>query len=493
MRKYLPGIIFLFASLTVRSQTYNNEWINFGQTYYKFKVGSNGLYRISQPALASIGLGTVPAEQFQLWRNGSEVAIYTSLATGTFTGSDYIEFYGQVNDGRPDKQLYKYDSLQMSDKLSLYTDTAAYFLTVNNGINKRLVNTINDIAGNILPPETGFTYSLQKNYRTKQNQGFAIDYGELLFSASYETGEGWTSADVYPGSLMSANVLYLDNSGAPATLDAVIAGNSSVLREVSVKIDGTIVADTLLNSYNIKRFHITGIPLATFTSGQANIEFVNNGYGTDRIVVSGYELKYPHIYDFEGQSQFSFELPAGGAKYLEISDFNFGTTAPILIDLNNNIRLTGNLNGSLVRFAIPAAATTRSFVLMNREPANINAVQNFTQRNFINYSLPSNQGDYVIISHPILFDDGAGNNNIENYRIYRSSVAGGSHNATVIDINQLIDQFAFGIKHHPAAIRNFGEYALSHFTTIPKYFYLDRKSTRLNSSHHAISRMPSSA
>ena len=472
MRKYLLGFIFLFAALTVRSQTYNNEWINFGQTYYKFNVGSNGLYRINQSALASLGLAVVPAEQFQLWHNGTEVAIYTSQASGPLTGSDYIEFYGQVNDGKADKQLYKYDSLQMSDKLSLYTDTAAYFLTVNSGINKRLVNTVNDVAGNILPPETGFIHTLQKNYRTKQNQGFAVDYGELLFSSSYETGEGWSSTDVYPGALMSANVLYLDNSGAPATLDAIVAGNSSILREISVKINGAVVADTLLNSYKIKRFHITNIPLATFTGGEANIEFVNAGFGLDRIVVSGYELKYPHTYNFEGQSQFSFELPAGGAKYLEISNFNFGTAAPVLIDLNNNIRLTGNLNGSLVRFAIPAAATTRSFILMNSEPANIKAVQNFTQRNFVNYSLPANQGNFVIISHPLLFNDGAGNNNIENYRVYRSSVAGGSYNAMVVDINQLIDQFAFGIKHHPAAIRNFGEYALSYFTAPPKYFYL---------------------
>ena len=39
--------------------------------------------------------------------------------------------------------------------------------------------------------------------------------------------------------------------------------------------------------------------------------------------------------------------------------------------------------------------------------------------------------------------------------LYRSSPAGGGYNAKVYDIDQLIDQFAFGIKTHPYSIKNF--------------------------------------
>ena len=72
MRKFLLGLIFLLSTVTVCAQTYNNEWINFSQTYYKFKVGSNGLYRITQPSLSSIGLAGISADQFQLWRQEQE-------------------------------------------------------------------------------------------------------------------------------------------------------------------------------------------------------------------------------------------------------------------------------------------------------------------------------------------------------------------------------------------------------------------------------------
>ncbi|MCB0741966.1 MAG: hypothetical protein KDB92_13190, partial [Chitinophagaceae bacterium] len=73
--------ILLFLLLTCGLKglaQYNNEWIDYSKTYYKFKVGVTGLHRISQPVLAAAGLGSVPAEQFQLWRNGQEIPLYTT-------------------------------------------------------------------------------------------------------------------------------------------------------------------------------------------------------------------------------------------------------------------------------------------------------------------------------------------------------------------------------------------------------------------------------
>ena len=74
---------------------FNNEWIDYNKTYYKFNVGKTGLYRISQTTLATIGIGNVPAEQFQLWRNGRQVALYTSVPSGPLAASDFIEFWGE--------------------------------------------------------------------------------------------------------------------------------------------------------------------------------------------------------------------------------------------------------------------------------------------------------------------------------------------------------------------------------------------------------------
>ena len=113
------------------AQLYNNEWIDYTKTYYKFKVGVTGLYRINQAALASIGLDNTNADHFQLWRNGEQVAIYTSAQSAPLGGDGYIEFWGEMNDGKPDNALYREPDYQLIDKFSLETDSAAFFLTVN--------------------------------------------------------------------------------------------------------------------------------------------------------------------------------------------------------------------------------------------------------------------------------------------------------------------------------------------------------------------------
>ena len=77
--KRILSFLLLSLGLYAQAQVYNNEWIDYNKTYYKFKIGATRLYRISQSALASIGLDTVPAENFQLWRNGKEISMYTSV------------------------------------------------------------------------------------------------------------------------------------------------------------------------------------------------------------------------------------------------------------------------------------------------------------------------------------------------------------------------------------------------------------------------------
>ena len=191
---------------------------------------------------------------------------------------------------------------------------------------------------------------------------------EHCFISLYETGEGWSSADVFPGSLFSNHTVYLDNTGICNPCNEQLSA-TTVLRSVKLKLNGTTLTDTLLNGYNIKRFHVTDIPLSLLSGGTANIEFVNSGFGSDKIVVAGLELSVPDTFNFEGQSQFEFNLEAGSSKYLEISNFNFGSSAPVLYDQVNNLRLTGDVNGAVVRFVIPAIASAGSFILSNTKPA----------------------------------------------------------------------------------------------------------------------------
>src|SRR6185312_17021481 len=219
--KRILSFLLVLVTLQVAAQSYYNEWIDYSKTYYKFKVGSTGLYRISSAVLSANGMGGVPAQNFQLFRNGQEVPIYTSVASGPLGAGDYIEFWGQMNDGKADKPLYRNPLFQHTDKWSLESDTATYFLTVEPGGSTFHFTTIaNDVSSNTLPVEPWFQYTTGTYFRNQIKPGKAAVLEEYIYSSSYDQGEFWSSNFSTPGNPVSDNQnnLYIFNGGPSANL-----------------------------------------------------------------------------------------------------------------------------------------------------------------------------------------------------------------------------------------------------------------------------------
>ena len=62
----------------------------------------------------------------------------------------------------------------------------------------------------------------------------------------------------------------------------------------------------------------------------------------DRMVVAQYEITYPRQFNFDNLKKFYFKLPANiNGNYIEISNFSYGTTAPVLYDLNKWEKICG--------------------------------------------------------------------------------------------------------------------------------------------------------
>lgn len=476
--------IFLFCCLLISSTVfaqYNNEWIDYNKTYYKFYVGSDSLYRIPASVLSASGLGSVPAEHFQLWRNGKEVRIYTSVSTGIFGINDYIEFWGLMNDGEPDNELYKDPESHLNKKVSLHTDTAAYFLTVNPaGNNLRYMDAVNGTPG-ALPPDAYFMRTVERNYRLRMNRGLARDVTEYVYSSTYDIGEGWTSNEVAPccDAVMEFTQLNVYTAGPSnsVSLSVNAAGNAfNVDRDLKIRIFGNEIYREPMTLFSYKKVKLENLPLSLLQSVNSAPVYVNgtSAVSTDRIVVASISLTYPSRYVFNNQKFFSFNtLPSTNGNHLQISSFNHGNVPPVLYDHTEGKRYVGDIsNVMFTRFVLPASSDSRSMTLVSQEasaPMNITAL---TPRNFINFDNAATQGDYMIVSHPILFDDGNGVNYVEQYRQYRSSVAGGGYNTKIYNIEELTDQFAFGIKQHPSSIRNFVSYARTHFSVAPKFLFL---------------------
>ncbi len=478
MKKLLTFLLVVYAMCSY-AQVYNNEWIDYSKTYYKFKTNRTGLFRIPQSSLAGIGLGSTPAQQFKLWRNGQEIALYTSVTTGVLPANGYIEFWGEANDGRPDKPLYRDPAYQHSDKLSLQTDTACYFLTVDAvSVNKRMTDVPNNVASNVLPAEPYFMHKAGKYFNDQVNPGFAAVIGEYVYSSSYDKGEFPSTYDIKPANPRTDNManLYPYTSGPSAQLKFGAVGNALNTRTIRASVNGMLVKDTLADYFNDVVATAT-VPLSQLSSGSASITFTNNcATPADRMVVSFYELTYPRQFDFGGATNFYFVMPATATGYfLQITNFNFGTTAPALYDFITQQKYTGDISTpGTIKFALPPNAAERKFVLVNEEASNyvnINA-QDFTTRNFLNLNNPANQGNYIIVSSPLLYNGAGGVNPVDDYRAYRSSASGGGYTGKVYDIDELVDQFAFGIKKHPLSVKNFLRYARAKFSSTPKYVLL---------------------
>ncbi|MES2647545.1 MAG: C25 family cysteine peptidase [Bacteroidota bacterium] len=480
-------LLFFVSGLIAQ---FNNEWIDFSKTYYKIKVASNGIYRLSKSNLDAAGLRNTEAQAFQLWSNGIEVPLYTSSANGVLAGNGFIEFYGEKNDGKVDKNIYRNRFHQLTDKVSLFTDTAVYFLTVNTAsANRRFITRSNDL--NALPAPAAYVWAnLRHDYKNSVNgepyvnKGEAADYGEYVYSSSYERGEMMSSNEIYTNQGgndnsnkkgIFNNLFAYTSGGLSAKLKVSYASTySKQVSDIRISLNNTIIGSKRLNPFESRVDSFTNISPANLENNTTLIlQNVSTGTSSDfnRFVAGFAEIDYPRQPNAGNLASFRFYLPASGAKtYLEISNFSDGGVAPVLYNISTGERIVTNVSNGLVKVVVPPSDETNQFILVAQAEGGYTNTTINSNRNFINYKLAANQGTYLIISNKILMQ---GNNNpVEQYRNYRSSAAGGSYTANIYEIDQLVDQFAFGIKMHPLSVKNFLGFARQYFSAAPKFCFL---------------------
>lgn len=493
MKKILFTVVVSMLAFAGFSQL-NNSWIDYNKTYYKFKITKDSLCRINQPALAAIGLGNTPVQNFQLWRNGKEVRIYTSVASGVMGATDFIEFWGEMNDGKPDKTLYRDPDFQLDDKYSLFSDTATYYLTVNpTGTNLRYTQSANPVTGNVLPADAYFMRRIEAHYRDQINRGYAAILVESVYSSAFDLGEGWSSGDINACCALS-NVLQNVNKYAAGPANSVMFtvssfGNALYTRNLGAKLNGTPVLPAVnpMPYFSYHKDTARNLPLSILTSpsfiGVSIKQEGSSSAANDRIVVPCFSVTYPSTFNFNNEKNFYFELaPSATGNYLVINNFNNNNVQPILYDITNGRRYLGDITvAGQVRFVLPASSDpVRKFNLISLDASNYYQVPSLETKTFLNLSNPANQGDYIIISNPALYDNGSGVNYVEQYRQYRSSANGGSYNAKVYDINELTEQFGFGISKHPTSVRDFVRYASQSFSVKPKFVFIIGRAVAYN-------------
>ncbi len=492
----LPFIIILFFcanDIAGQSNIFQNEWIDYQQTYYKIKLHKDGLYRIDKELLEQYNLPTDQPKGYQLFHKGKEIPIYAST-NGSFGTNDYIEFYGEKNDGELDALLYKNPQWRTRPWQSLFTDTAAYYLTWSDTDgHSRYQNTNNDIS-NPPPAETHFNYkSIEVDNRTTLLDGVPFRLGgEPLHYADFGEGEGVGPNDALTEAeeesyRVATPSLYVN--GGDARIEAKVIGfsdNPTILDDhhLQIIVDGTVYKDDVFNGDQTRSysFNVPTTALNT-TESETEVRFVavEGTSEQNKHYIIHASITYPHSFDFNNVKGQTFTLLNDADKYLEITNFDGGTQT-VLYDLENNLRfepvITGEGSNAVYKFFIPQQNNSnleRHFFLANTSAIGgagvaTYAVNQLEEKQFTDFSQSQQMGNYLIISHPKLMQGEV--DQAARYAEYRSSMAGGNYQVATANIEELYDQFAWGISKHPIAIRHFMNYIFEKWTITPEYLLL---------------------
>ncbi len=463
------------ASLPVQAQMWNgkdtlygNEWIDFSQKYYKLQVAEDGIYRLNQNLLAAAGFptGTVNGDQLRLYRNGREVPLFVS-SNGLLGNSDFIEFYGEKNRDEVDRFLFE-NGLEenLNTRYSLFNDTSAYYLTWggSSGQKQRYTLINNDLSN--LPPKQNAVWSVREKVFTEQHSKRRLT-DEIYFS--WFDGEGFASV------ANTSNTFTLDcpkaawGNGQPELWVRYACGLGQHRQEIVVN-DSVYITD----AFQLWKVNEHKIPVKWTAQTSAFKAVIRSAIGgNDRNVVAFGRLRYPQKPEYDNVPSLFFELDASpnDAQYLEIQGFDAGSGRPVVYDLTMRQRLEGIMENNILKIKLPASPTTRQIVVANVAKA-VKTITNLFPVQFQDFSAAS--GDYLIITHPRLERPLNGVNYVDAYADYRRSSAGGNHKVVIADINQIQEQFGYGIRFHPVALRNFLHYAKKKWPALKHTFIIGK-------------------
>ncbi|MEZ4907362.1 MAG: C25 family cysteine peptidase [Saprospiraceae bacterium] len=188
----------------------------------------------------------------------------------------------------------------------------------------------------------------------------------------------------------------------------------------------------------------------------------------DRNSVAILALTYAREFKFFNSSFFEFNIENTVFNtYYEIEDFDMSGSEFALYDVTNNLRLIPVLDNDnkLVKFKLLTTQNKRDLILINLSKSikNISSIQKVNFIDFSNYF----DKNYLIISNKEKFNNGTGNV-VDDYIEYRQSTQGGGFKILEEDIQNIYDQFGYGINRYSQAMNNFIMYYNDYFSS-PEY------------------------
>ncbi len=502
LKRLIHSIFLCFLMVSANAQVIGDEWIDYNRKYLKIPVWEEGVYRLQfgdlNQALNNIGenIFSIPVSEIQIYRNGEEIPLYFNGDTDQdFEVGESFWFYGYQNDGMIDSSLYLNDE-QIHHYYSLFNDTAYYF--VSWGSSGKRFDEIQ-----VFNSSNTADYIWYEQLELYAN---GYQYGERnLFGSTdpeYRIGEGYFDGNTGNGSFGYTqnrlknvpNQLVYNQPNAPdAELESaiipVIGDRHSIDLQYGNPLRSLGVQDWVGSS---AAFYQANIPVSDMGTSQTAFRYFSYttnpppANNTARYAISHFKLKYPRQLNLAFGDFLRFQcLQSSDSLTYQFSNALSGKY--FLFDPENREFQELNVVSSSLNFSLIPGPERELILFHSSALQNVNQVLAAGNAGvFTDYSTLAADSSFLIITHPSLIQ--AAN----DYATYKNSKGLG---ALVVNVEDLYEQYAYGVRKHPLAIKNFCRRAIDSWTSDPAYLFLVGKGisshlTRKNADNFGDNLVP---
>ena len=329
---------------------------------------------------------------------------------------------------------------------------------------ERFTSVDNNLNGALPVKEDYYLHTEERVYSKSEWSPPAPDESQAQYSTFIQS-EGFGSA-LIPEHVLQLPVKNLVAGGPNAKLDLRTGANGSThLIELSFNDK---VYD--LDSYggNRVRQYSFDIPLSELRL-TSKVGIKGNG-NADLTIVAYSSITYPRKLEADA-GQFYFNMKADAFNtYFEIEKFE-AAQENFLFDLENHNVFVPQMDGTTAKIRIPQGGQDQAEMLLvsGDEIKSPIEMEKTTFRVFDNLD-----PEYLILTSRSLNINENGSNAIEDYAAFRESELGGSYKTGIVDVEDLYEQFGYGVEHHSYSVRNFANYIKDKWPSLKMVFIVGK-------------------
>lgn len=444
MKKLIIVFLVLMTQTLAAQKDYTNHWVIPGQEYIKIPFRETGIYRLQYKDIKGLNGAVNRPGDIRVIQRGREILkTGTGLGDGRFDEGDHYEFFLKANQGEQDSLLYLPHSDRPRVIDNLFSDDSYIFITVGASPGRTYTpyafrNTPNTEDFHMAREVTSFKDTWSFNNLTGPVP--------FLIQAYYERAESWSGPMIWSDTPLSKKIFlknYTPKPAYPVRFDALLYTRSTAYHEINAKINDKLIGS--VKHIGFEQFYLGAEIPAGELGADHSFTFTTQSPLKNTAMAhswTNYTLTYPQSTDMTGRDTLTLNLPASSVSASHIKTGSSELIAYDITDPASGKRLPFSGDGV---YAENRQAIKRVF--LSRKALD------FTEGQPVQFRPLSTKADYIIITHSSLKESA------EEYKAYRSSPAGGNHEADLVEIQEIYDQFNYG-ERSPIAIREYLRYHL---------------------------------